>query len=413
METINVDVEELHQSLRKAIEQSSLATEDLKRQLEERQTEIRQRIAQNKIVEEERNEVAKDVHQIQTEVHQLIEENNLLKKQQRPLSLTQHQCVDGKSPAENADLQAAESRNAQLSKRLAKAEAELQALRMAQLRLENTAATKTATQNASLIEKLYSAQKDRDKAVTFKVKTIEEEKLLATKRLNALEKQLQKERAELNRGKPGSDVSQNVEKLLPSLLHDLGEAKGAEQVEQKGQALLEHIQEWQQLHNFPNNTAQLQAEIDRLKKQQQLTAVEHKLVNSAQYKALQDQLIAVSHEKEKISRQLEELESEYEDMRILYSLQRQLTQEGKIHKQYQEKVDRYQKKMDSTTNQLAEMKSHLNVSIKERNTAIQERNQLAQDLLTEQERSEKLDRIVMVLRRKVQTSSADSTPTHI
>lgn len=81
--------------------------------------------------------------------------------------------------------------------------------------MENVAATKTATQNAckymsqqlychlcsctALIEKLYSAQKDRDKAVTLKVKTIEDEKLLATKRLNVLEKQLQKERAQLNR----------------------------------------------------------------------------------------------------------------------------------------------------------------------------------------------------------------------
>jgi len=46
---------------------------------------------------------------------------------------------------------------------------------------------------------LYSAQKDRDKAVTLKVKTIEDEKLLATRRLNALEKQLQKERAQLNK----------------------------------------------------------------------------------------------------------------------------------------------------------------------------------------------------------------------
>ena len=44
------------------------------------------------------------------------------------------------------------------------------------------------------------------------------------------------------------------------------------------------------------------------------------------------------------------------------------------------------------------MKSHLNVSIKERNTAIQERNQLAQDLLTEQERSEKY---VLQLRKQV------------
>jgi len=52
-----------------------------------RQTQISQSIAQKKILEEERNEIVKDLHQILTEVHQLIEENNLLKKQQRPLSL--------------------------------------------------------------------------------------------------------------------------------------------------------------------------------------------------------------------------------------------------------------------------------------------------------------------------------------
>ena len=101
----------------------------------------------------------------------------------------------------------------QLSKRLVKAEAELQALRMSQLRMESVATTKTATQNAcmllccymlpchftlpacvhtALIEKLYSAQKDRDKAV-------EEERLSTTKKLSQVEKQLQKERAKQNR----------------------------------------------------------------------------------------------------------------------------------------------------------------------------------------------------------------------
>jgi len=56
-------------------------------------------------------------------------------------------------------------------------------------------------------------------------------------------------------------ITRLIYKLLPTLLHDLGEAKGAEQVEQKGQALLEHIQEWQQSQNFPNNTVQVQVVI--------------------------------------------------------------------------------------------------------------------------------------------------------
>lgn len=42
------------------------------------------------------------------------------------------------------------------------------------------------------MEKLYSAQKDRDKA-------IEEERLSTTKKLNQVERQLQKERAKQNR----------------------------------------------------------------------------------------------------------------------------------------------------------------------------------------------------------------------
>jgi len=36
MESSNIDVEELQQSLKKAIEQTSLATEDLKKKLEQR-----------------------------------------------------------------------------------------------------------------------------------------------------------------------------------------------------------------------------------------------------------------------------------------------------------------------------------------------------------------------------------------
>ena len=44
----------------------------------------------------------------------------------------------------------------------------------------------------ALMEKLYSAQKDRDKAV-------EEERLSTTKKLSQVEKQLQKERAKQSR----------------------------------------------------------------------------------------------------------------------------------------------------------------------------------------------------------------------
>ena len=50
------------------------------------------------------------------------------------------------------------SGNTQLSKRLARAEAELQALKMSQLRMESVAAAKTATQNASkLLSRMHAS----------------------------------------------------------------------------------------------------------------------------------------------------------------------------------------------------------------------------------------------------------------
>ena len=75
---------------------------------------------------------------------------------------------------------------------------------------------------------------------------------------------------------------------------------------------------------------------------------------------------------------------------VLHSLQRHLTQESEIKQQYEMKVDQYKEQLEKAEQQIVDMTEELNHSIKERNAAIQSRNQLAQDLLTEQERSEKL-----------------------
>lgn len=76
-------------------------------------------------------------------------------------------------------------------------------------------------------------------------------------------------------------------------------------------------------------------------------------------------------------------------MLYAYSLQRHLTQESEIKQQYEQRVDQYKEQLEKAEQQITDITDELNHSIKERNIAIQSRNQLAQDLLTEQERSEK------------------------
>ena len=74
----------------------------------------------------------------------------------------------------------------------------------------------------------------------------------------------------------------------------------------------------------------------------------------------------------------------------IHSLQRHLTQDSEIQRQYEQKVDQYKEQLDKAEQQISDITDELNRSIKERNVAIQSRNQLSQDLHTEQERSEKL-----------------------
>lgn len=395
------DIHEINKSLKKTIQETKVTAEYIRKKIEEKQAEVDKHVARTHMIQKERNaETIKDLHQIQNDVAQLIEENELLKKQRgSSTSRSVLEPIDG--GRSTVDLQAAESRNAQLSKRLARAEAELQALKMSQLRMESVAAAKTATQNASLMEKLYSAQKDRDKAV-------EEERLSTSKKLSQVEKQLQKERAKQN-NKPVSVSNHNIEKLLPVLLGELAEATGAEQIKQKGQTLVDYVSEWKRVSsmNQQQQTGYLMGETKGLQQQQKVTSTGHQL------KVLQDQLRDVITERDKALDQLQKLESDYEDLTILYSLQRHLTQESEIQHQYEQKVDQYKEQLDKAEQQISDITDELNRSIKERNVAIQSRNQLSQDLYTEQERSEKLERIVMVLRRKVQASSADSTPIHM
>ena len=71
------------------------------------------------------------------------------------------------------------------------------------------------------------------------------------------------------------------------------------------------------------------------------------------------------------------------------SLQRHLTQESEIKQQYEKKIDQFKQQLEKAEQKIIRISDELNYSIKERNVVIQARNQLAQDLQTEQERSEK------------------------
>ena len=71
------------------------------------------------------------------------------------------------------------------------------------------------------------------------------------------------------------------------------------------------------------------------------------------------------------------------------SLQRHLTQESEIKQQYEKKISQYKEQLEKAEQKIIGISDQLNHSIKERNEVIQTRNQLAQDLITEQERSEK------------------------
>lgn len=373
--------------------------DDVKKQLQDKSLELEKEIALRKLLNSQKDEQAKRLRHAEQQLEQMAatkSDSNVATSDSGQLLKL---------------LREAEMRNEELTARLHNAESELQSMKLSQLRLETANSARVAAQSATLMERLSSAQREREKVLTSQLRTALKERQDALGMASALHHENE-----------AAENAKNTE--FWQIFEEMRGAKDSFQLQKQGAVLVEKVKGLKEEYetNVRDKLLFLKSEkeaaetkarglavdISQLKRRLEMTETEYKLVDKTRVKALQTQLLATVAEKEEWEKRAHKLEDTIETLQIVNTLQRSLKKEDDIKQKYELELQKCQAQNDALTAQLNQLVQERNVAIVERNHVVQERNSLAITAQQEYERAEQLQRIVMVLRKKARSASTSS-----
>lgn len=374
--------------------------DDVKKQLQDKSLELEKEIALRKLLNSQKDEQAKRLRHVEQQLEQMA-------------ATTKSESVN-LATADGSRLlkllREAEMRNEELTAKLHDTESELQSMKLSHLRLETANSARVAAQSATLMERLSSAQREREKVLTSQLRTALKERQDALGMASALQQENRAENAK------NTELQQIFEEMRGAKDSFLLQKQGAILVE-KVKALKEeyetNIRDKLLFLKSEKEAAETRAQalamdIAQLKRRLEMTETEYKLVDKTRVKALQTQLLATVAEKEEWEMRAHKLEDTIETLQIVNTLQRSLRKEDDIKQKYELELQKCQAQNDALTGQLNQLVQERNVAIVERNHIVQERNSLAITAQQEYERAEQLQRIVTVLRKKARSTSTSS-----
>lgn len=374
--------------------------DDVKKQLRDKTLELEKEIALRKLLNSQKDEQTQRLRATEQQLEQIAATKS-----------------DGLNMATDDNgsllklLREAEERNEELAAKLHNAESELQSMKLSQLRLETANSARVAAQSATLMERLSSAQREREKVLTSQLRTALKERQEALGKVSALQHK-----------NTATDKAKNME--VQQVLEEMRGTEDTFQLQKQGTILIEKVKALRDEYETnvrdkllflksEKETAEgraqgLAADISQLKRRLEMTETEYKLVDKTRVKALQTQLLAAVTEKEEWENRAHKLEDTIETLQIVNTLQKSLKKEDDIKQKYELELQKCQAQTDALTAQLSQLVQERNVAIVERNHVVQERNSLAVTAQQEYERAEQLQRIVMVLRKKARSTSLSS-----
>lgn len=376
--------------------------EDLKRQLRDKCLELEKEIALRKLLNSQKDEQAKKLRAAEQQVAQLS-------AVAREPGLADVEAASRDSLL--GLLREEQERSEELTAKLHNTESELERLRLSHLRSETAKSAKVAAQSASLMGRLSSMQREREKILTSQLRVALKERQEALARAGALQ--------------PEKDASESAEGPdFEQVVEEMRVAKDAHALRQMGAVLVgkvkalreeysDNVRDKLQFLKSEKEAAEKKARslalnIAQLQRQLEMTETEYKLVDKTRIKALQSQLEATLQERDTYKKRSAKLEDTIETLQIVSSLQRSLGKEEEVKRSYELELRKCEAEQDALKHKIEEMIVERNMAIIERNRIAQERNGLAIKAQQEFDRAEQLQRIVTVLRKKARNSSTSS-----
>ncbi|XP_015720515.1 mirror-image polydactyly gene 1 protein [Coturnix japonica] len=315
------------------------------------------------------------------------------------------------------ELDSLRAKNKKLQDEVLEKDKELKTIKLDLELQERATEAKIAEKIAALVEEVYSAQRERDKAVMARLRLANEERDEAFLRVRHLEESL-KELENIN--------PEENDMTLQELLNRINNADTGIDILKNGAIILNRIHRTkerkkkiiaeemnaviEQRDAALSQCKRLEQELHHLKEQNQTSAnnTRHLTAENNQERALKAELIALQQEKEATLQQCRKLEEEIQRLRIHYSLHKPLSQgvslKDWLHCSFSTSEGGLKDRQDVVTvtyGQLEDLAVQLQQAQSEQQDTKLKLQKTLEALKEANEKVQKLERLVDVLRKKV------------
>ncbi|XP_057638592.1 mirror-image polydactyly gene 1 protein [Chionomys nivalis] len=319
------------------------------------------------------------------------------------------------------ELEILRTSNKKLQEKLTKEDKEKRKLELKLELQEKAAEAEIAERTAALVEEVYFAQRERDEAIMCRLQLALEERDEAVARVKHMEMSLkmleninpeendmtlQELLSRINNADTGIAIEKNGA-LIVDRIYKTKECKRRITAEEMKAAIEERdaaLSQCKRLHQ----------ELHRLKEQKQTSAnnTRHPTAENNQERALKEKLLSMQQAKETAVEQYKRLEEEIQTLRVYYSLHKSLSQEENLKDQFNHALSIYEEALKNresvvsiTQQQNEELATQLEQALTQQ-ASMELQLQCALEVSqAANEKVQKLERLVDVLRKKVGTGA--------
>ncbi|XP_036308171.1 mirror-image polydactyly gene 1 protein isoform X1 [Pipistrellus kuhlii] len=304
-----------------------------------------------------------------------------------------------------------------LQEKLSKEDREQRKLKLKLELYEKATEAQIAEKTAALVEEVYFAQRKRDEAIMTRLQIANEERDEAVARANHMEMSL---KLLENINPEENDMT------LQELLNRINNADTGMAIEKNGAIIVDRIYKTKACEKritaeemnavieerdaALSQCKRLEQELHRLKEQNQTSAnnTRHLTGENNQERALKAKLLAMQQARETAVQQYKKLEEEIQTLRVYYSLHKSLSQEENLKDQFNHTLTTYEEALKNRENivsitqqQNEELAAQLQQALADRASLESELRLAGEASQAAQDKVQKLERLVDVLRKKV------------
>ncbi|XP_036608785.1 mirror-image polydactyly gene 1 protein [Trichosurus vulpecula] len=309
------------------------------------------------------------------------------------------------------------SSNKKLQEKLAQEGKEVKTLKLELELLERATEAKIAEKTAGIADKAYLAKRRHDVAIMSRLQLANEERDEAISRARELEKSL-KELENIN--------PEENDMTLQELLNRINNADTGRAIQSNGAIIMDRIYKTKECKEKITTEEmnavieerdaalykckRLEQELHHLKEQNQTSAnnMRHLTAENNQERALKAKLLSMQQDRETAVQQYKKLKEEIQTLRIYYSLHKSLSQEESLKDQFNCTLSTYEDALKNredivsiTHQQNEELSIQLQQALTERANMELKLQQALEASQEANEKVQKLERLVDVLRKKV------------